>query len=153
LRFGVEVEEIELPKVSSDKKIMQEIGELVALGVSQNVIDQRQADGAPIQENAPSTIAAKRKKYPGRPIRSLIYERLRFVHSPAFKATSTKNETVIEPGSINLRAISKHVQDLGYTGWFGVSAKTMSAIKERLDAYVREFLKKAAKKPKKKKNS
>lgn len=132
------------PAFRLDDATMVQLGELLSLGVVDNILQQKQASGARIRPNAPST--RHRKQRLGRPVLSLIDDpkKHRFIKggkgSFTYSAKGHSRGTrtiVVEPATGELRKLNRYVQQKGYVGWFGVSRETEAAVRLAL----RDFIK------------
>lgn len=112
-----------------------DVADIVIGGILANIAGQRTADGGRIKVNAPST--RERKRRHGQPLLSLVDLHHRLVRSGDASWTVQRflpNGTgiVIGPADDMVADISRWVQEAGYTGWIGISAKARAAIKARL---------------------
>jgi hypothetical protein len=137
------------PKIELGKPFVEKIGQIIAAGVVDNILKQRQTGGARIRVNAPST--RERKQRQGRPTLSLIDDpkkrRLVKGRGRSFQSgvmgTRGKYRIKIVPATQETRQIVRYVQDKGYTGWFGVHEYTYNAVVELIRQTVKEKWKKA----------
>lgn len=133
---------IELPAIKLPRKLMEDIGHAIELGILDNIIHQRQADGSGLKRNPPLYADAKRRQgwTFGGSVLSLVAGFKRFIKTSgaSWKATvlSSGRAVRVAPATKELADLSISVQQKGYTGWLGVSKKTMLAIK----ALCREWL-------------
>lgn len=117
------------------RKDWDQIGKIVAEGIVENIVGQRQASGARIATNMPST--TERKRQQGKPTLSLIDEKDRFIKraraSFDWRISSDRQSVLIFPRnggeSPGLRQLVKYVQQGGfgkrrYLGWFGMHKDT-----------------------------
>jgi hypothetical protein len=118
-----------LPQIKFGAAVWKQIGEIAEGGILDNIMRQRQADGRPIKENAPSTRERKRKE--GKPQLSLIDRKKRFIKGGggSWRFRVLKNGVVIRPAKAELKRISRWVQQKGYVGWFGLSEKHVEVIR------------------------
>lgn len=136
-----------LPDLVWDKKVLTEIGEVAAAGVVDNVLKQKQEDGSRIKVNKPST--RRRKLLEGKQLLSLIDEDHRFIKGGRgsfqhrHRGVGPLRTVVISPATAELREISKHVQRMGYTGWFGISKETADALRLIVRKFIKEKILKA----------
>lgn len=132
------------PKIALTKAFAEKIGKLLAAGVVDNILQQRQAKGGSIKVNAPST--RERKQRQGRPTLSLIDDpkKRRLVKgrgrsfASGVMGTSGKYTIKIVPATYEARQIVRYVQDKGYTGWFGVHKDTKAAVIEMIREEVKK---------------
>ena len=115
------------------KATFDEIGKIASAAIVLNIKESRQADGAPIKRNKPSTALQKRMRrslYRGR-VAPLIDKRHRFIQGAggSWRWFSYADHVNIEPATSELRQLSNYAQRNGYTGWFGVSKKAWSLIR------------------------
>ena len=123
-----------LPALRIPMPVMRKVGKVAEGSILDNIKKQRQADGSPLKENAPST--QERKRRLRRPLLSLVDELHRFVQGnrgswhwyPTKKGEQTL--VVITPATAELRRLVRYVQDKGYTGWFAVSKKGEAGIRK-----------------------
>jgi hypothetical protein len=128
-----------------DEPTLQDIGKAVSGGILDNIRSQRQADGQPLQQNAPSTREAKRKL--GLPVLALVFKQHRFVKGNGMswfgKPDVQGNRVTVRPSSAELANLSRSLQQRGYVGFFGVSDKARAAIRARVRKFIREAIAKA----------
>ena len=140
----VRTQELVLPNLVLDEKTVNTIGDLLSIGVVDNILQQRQANGSGIKRNAQST--SDRKALLGRPLKSLIDEpsRHRFIQGNrgsfrfGLTGTGTVRKLRIRPATDELRAISRHVQEKGYVGWFGIHRETAAAVLDVVSRWIVE---------------
>lgn len=122
--------------------VIRTIADVAAASIPDNILKQRQADGSRIRVNKPAT--RRRKRLNGRPMLSLIDEKHRFIQGAkgSFKhemrGTKGRHAIVIKPATKELATLSRHVQQMGYTGWFGLSKQTIEAIRELIRQAVKK---------------
>ena len=140
----VRVKRANIPKITLDKKDYEKIGDIVEASILHNIEGQKQVTGSPIKTNAPSTIKAKRKRGVAI-IRSLVDRKHRFVKGvkASWGSTATSSNVVIKPATHELATISRSVQMMGYTGWFGVSKKAKELIREIVRLRIKKIFQKA----------
>lgn len=128
-----------------DEQTLTDIGKVTGAGILDNIRSQTQADGQPLQQNAPSTREAKRKL--GLPALSLVFRQHRFVKGNSLswlgKPDVPGNRVTVRPSNAELANLSRSLQQRGYVGWFGVSDKARAAVKARVRKFIREAIAKA----------
>jgi len=126
---------LKLGGVKLEENDWQDIGKIVVTSINSNIRGQKQADGAPLKRNAPSTVAAKAKRGVGS--MSLVADFKRFLSkaSEAWRITASEKSVTVEPGELTkggdepLRRLVRFVQEKGYTGWFSVNAAAVTKIR------------------------
>lgn len=123
--------------------VLEDIGKVIEGGIIDNIMSQKTVSGARIKVNTPTTRELKRKL--GLPVLSLIFKNHSFIKggqgSWKSKVNERKQSVSVEPANAQLKTVSEALQARGYVGWFGISAKTMSAIRARLRQYLKERFK------------
>lgn len=117
-------------------------GRIIGDGVSENILMQQQADGSPIKENSPGTLAKKAELNRGQ--RSLIDQFHRLVRKAGASWKLTKKTTrgiEVGPATPEIKMISREVQKKGYRGWFGISLRTSMLLRGRLKSEILRLLK------------
>lgn len=149
-----------LPALKMDLELLKRIGKIGEGAILENILRQKQASGAPLQRNKPSTQRLKAMKgstWRGR-VMSLIDKKKRFVKGQGRSFRSSVVDggkaVYIEPspfatGKPNVKQLAQWLQEPHphrnrYLGWFGLNAKARVAIKKELRAWVKDELKKAA---------
>ena len=137
-----------MPTLRLDVKLLETIGKVAEGSILDNIKRQREADGSPLQRNAPSTRETKRRK--GRPLLSLVDQFHRFARgkgrSFAQQIDTHGSRVYIEPATSELRRLSRWVQERGYTGWFGLSAKSGELVRMMIRKWMQSQFAAAAKK-------
>jgi len=135
----IRVKKAELPTNFLDRATWDKVGKVAAAGVIDNIIKQTQADGQALKKNASSTIKRKRKL--ALPLLSLVFKDRSLVKGAkqSFIWRIGRNSVTIRPATAEAKNRTKWVQQKGFTGWFGISAATKTAIK----ALIRKSIKKA----------
>lgn len=167
VNLSVQVDQLDLSKVQIriPLRIYEQAGELVAAGIVQNILKQKQADGTRIKRNSRSTRKSKLER--GLSGMSLIDEGRRLVRGGegSFRVEALGQSVVVVPNRTKLppfqgqgawqspRDLSEWVQRKGYTGWFGVSGATRKALKLFLTQEVRKIITKEIQRAKRKKTN
>lgn len=126
---------------------MKEIGEIVADGIRENVLAQKQADGSTLKSNAPSTIESKMKR--GLPTLSLVDEGRRLILRSSYLVSGAKNRIEVRLSGVKRKGregskakaeapsvLARYTHDAGYRGWFAASRETIGAVQE----YIRDLI-------------
>lgn len=121
---------VTLPAFALPRDVLEQVAQVIEGSILANIVDQKQADGSPLQENAQST--KLRKKRAGRPIKSLIDREHRFVRGNQGSwsheiAAGEKWMIVFRPATDELKKLNRYVQAKGYVGWFRASVKGANA--------------------------
>lgn len=140
------------PGLRLTQEQMKEIGEIVADGIRENILAQRQADGSPLKGNAPSTIESKIKR--GLPTLSLADEGRRLLLRTSYIVKGARNRIEIRLSGAKRKGregstakaeapsmLAQYTQEAGYRGWFGASQETLAAVRE----YLRELIRSGGK--------
>ncbi len=135
------------PVLRLDDSDKARIAKLVLGDILNNIKTQRQADGSPLKRNTAGTARRKAEKRTlvGGVAMSLVDEEHRFVKRGNWIAGWVGEKTLaIEPGSLggspSLRELAQHVQEMGYTGWFAVSADGLRAVQQLLKDFIKKAL-------------
>ncbi len=131
------------PGLELTRAVLDKIGEVVAAGVTDNVIRQRTVDGGRIKVNALST--RRRKRAEGKPTLSLIDEKRRFIKAGAWAWKIKRNGVSIHPASAELRELMVRLQEAGYVGWFGASKKALAMVKQIVKDHIKAKFEEAKK--------
>jgi len=145
-----------LPKLVLGKATFEKIGEVASSSIVLNVATSTQTSGAPIKENAPSTIRRKQKnprsKKVGGMVRPLVDVMRRFIKPGAngsWRWWAHDDYARIEPGDPGgdptLKELSRSLQARGYRGWFGINKKARAIIKRIVKERLLEIIKAATK--------
>lgn len=122
---------MKFPGLKLNATDLQKAGKVVEGSILDNIRRQQQTDGSTLKENAYSTRERKRKA--GRPTLSLVDKLHRFVqgNGASWKSTvaESRNAVVVTPATAELAELSRNLQRRGYTGWFGLNASGVEAIK------------------------
>lgn len=136
----IRVRRAKLPRFQFEKSDWQELGEIVAEGVVDNIKKSRQADGSKIQDNKPSTQLMKRNKGRGfqGTVRPLIDEEHRAIQSKggSFETVAYKTNAKIRPATSWLKEHVPEWQQRGYVGWFGISKNTVTVMRDALERMI-----------------
>ena len=158
MTFTVERISSELPFLKMPRTVTSEIGRIAEGNILDNIRTQRQASGAALKTNAPSTLERKRRL--GRPQLSLIDRLKRFIQGNrkswryrTVRANVEQPFIEIRPATAELRRLVRFVQEKGYTGWFALSDRGRGAIAELIGKWIRKELQKASRKKKRRKSS
>lgn len=122
----------QLPLIRSiPRPVLDEIGQVAAGAIIDNVLQQRQADGTRLKTNAPSTRERKRRE--GKPLLSLVDELHRFIQKGVgswgiVRYLPAGRGIVVGAMTEELRRLVRYVGAAGYTGFIGLRPKHRAAI-------------------------
>lgn len=121
-------------------------GAIVAAGIVDNILAQKQASGEALKKNAPST--RDRKAREGKPQLSLVDALHRFIKGSGaswkvLRYLPRGRGIIVGPATLELSRIIRYVGEKGYVGYVGISAKTAAALKALLRGELRAMFRRA----------
>jgi hypothetical protein len=123
---------ITLPEIRGmPKAYWDEVASIVAIGIVDNIVKQKQANGSKLKPNPDGY--KEKKRAMGRGTRSLVDEKHRFVQGGdgSWKVTqwhAANTGITIGPATTELEGLVRYNWDRGYKGYIGVSRETKLAI-------------------------
>ena len=144
----VAVKKAVFPNFALPQTTLEQVARITEQSIIDNILQQKQATGAPLKKNAPGTI--RRKMAEGKAPRSLVDQYNRFIQMMRKSwvwtitgAGTTKQQISIKPnsqitaGGISLRVLNESVQKKGYVGWFAANKAAIAAIKTVMGNYIK----------------
>jgi hypothetical protein len=140
----IRVEKLKIPKLEGlDKLFWTDVEAVGIKSITDNILQQKQADGSQLKRNQPSTL--ERKRAAGRGGRSLIDRLHRFIRGGrgSWVGKRTRRGMSIGPATGELKKLSREVQKRGYVGWLGFNKEAVTGVRAALRAAVRRIFRKA----------
>lgn len=136
---------LKMPDYRLDERALTDMGKAIEATALNAIKTQTKLDGTPIKKN--SYAYAKQKSEAGWGSRSLVAKDHSLVKGKGASFTTTvdvaASTVTVAPAAGDAEDRSGWVQEKGYTGWFGLSEKTVQDIKEILAAFIRRATAKA----------